>query len=240
MSWWDDNQAPDQPPTMPPNDFGLTDPNQQAQAPTSLLSPLGPDDTITAQSGTSGAASATPQQGGMTYEQLQQLVGTDWSPQHLQQILPQLQAAGVEVQNQARGDLRPRFRLPSGEVYDFGPGGWQGRGQMSPGFGDPSQAPTGGGYGGGAAGGGSLAGLNGMSPTDYLRNTPGYQFALQQGLQGVERSAAGRGTLLTGGTLKALQQYGTGLADQTYGNAWQRFFDLTKLGQQSAAQTTAD
>ena len=238
MSWWDANQAPDQPPTMPPGgplvDGGF---NPTILPPGQTIPGIDPGQGIIDQP---AIGPATPQQGGMTYEQLQQLVGNDWSPGHLQQILPQLQAAGVEVQNQARGDLRPRFRLPSGEVYDFGPGGWQGRGQMSPGFGDPSQAPTGGGYGGGAAGGGSLAGLNGMSPTDYLRNTPGYQFALQQGLQGVERSAAGRGTLLTGGTLKALQQYGTGLADQTYGNAWQRFFDLTKLGQQSAAQTTAD
>jgi len=46
--------------------------------------------------------------------------------------------------------------------------------------------------------------------------TPGYQFALQQGLQGMERGAAARGNLLSGGTLQAEQQYGQGLASQTY------------------------
>lgn len=48
--------------------------------------------------------------------------------------------------------------------------------------------------------------------------TPGYQFALSQGIQGIDRGAAARGNLQTGGTLKAEQAYGTGLADQTYQN----------------------
>ena len=46
--------------------------------------------------------------------------------------------------------------------------------------------------------------------------TPGYQFALQQGLKGVEAGAAARGNLLTGGQQKALEQYGQGLASTTY------------------------
>ena len=52
-----------------------------------------------------------------------------------------------------------------------------------------------------------------------LQNTPGYQFQLQQGLQGVDRGAAARGGLNTGGTLKAENNYAQGLAGTTYQNA---------------------
>jgi hypothetical protein len=55
-----------------------------------------------------------------------------------------------------------------------------------------------------------------------LPDDPGYQFRLSEGLKGIERSAAARGTLLTGGTLKALGQYHQGLASQDFGDAWQR------------------
>jgi len=55
-----------------------------------------------------------------------------------------------------------------------------------------------------------------------LQQTPGYQFRLQQGLQGAQNSAAARGSLMSGGTLKALQQYGQGLASQEYQSAWDR------------------
>ncbi len=44
--------------------------------------------------------------------------------------------------------------------------------------------------------------------------TPGYQFTLDQGTQAINRSAAATG--LSGGTLKALTQYGQGLASTTY------------------------
>ncbi len=54
------------------------------------------------------------------------------------------------------------------------------------------------------------------------RNSPGYQFAFDQGQRAVQNSAAAKGTLLTGGTLKDLAQFGTGLADQTYGNVFNR------------------
>lgn len=52
---------------------------------------------------------------------------------------------------------------------------------------------------------------------------PGYQFRMQQGLQGVERGAAARGGALGGGTMKALQQYGQGLASQEYGQEFDRY-----------------
>ncbi len=90
-----------------------------------------------------------------------------------------------------------------------------------------------GGAAGGYAGGGSTGLANGslMAPwTGQFRaptaeealNSPGLQFAIQQGQQGIQNSAAAKGTLLTGGTLKDLTAYGTGAALQGYGDAYNR------------------
>jgi hypothetical protein len=53
--------------------------------------------------------------------------------------------------------------------------------------------------------------------------TPGYQFQLQQGTQAIDENAAANGTLMTGNTGTALQNYGQNLAQgayqQTYNNA---------------------
>lgn len=54
------------------------------------------------------------------------------------------------------------------------------------------------------------------------QNDPGYQFRLQQGQQALERSAAARGNLLTGGTAKAEQRYGQDYASNEYSNVYNR------------------
>ncbi|MFP5504939.1 MAG: hypothetical protein ACLGH6_01955, partial [Gammaproteobacteria bacterium] len=56
-------------------------------------------------------------------------------------------------------------------------------------------------------------------PTD-----PGYQFELGQGLAAVEGSAAARGMLRSGRTLKDLTAYAQGLASTRAGEAFQRDF----------------
>jgi hypothetical protein len=67
------------------------------------------------------------------------------------------------------------------------------------------------GYGGGAF----------QAPTaDQARQTPGYQFGLQQGEGAQQASAAANGTLLTGGTQAALNQYGQNYADTNYNNVY--------------------
>ena len=53
---------------------------------------------------------------------------------------------------------------------------------------------------------------------DYLNST-GYQFALNQGLDSVAQSKAASGMLGSGSLVKALDAYGTGLADQ-YGQQY--------------------
>ena len=68
-----------------------------------------------------------------------------------------------------------------------------------------------------------------------LQNTPGYQFAKQQGLQGVTNQASAMGLLGSGNTLQALDQYGTGLADQTYQQQVANLQNLVNTGQGAAS-----
>lgn len=58
--------------------------------------------------------------------------------------------------------------------------------------------------------------------TDYQAD-PGYGFRLSEGMKALERSAASRGNLLSGSTLKGAQQFGQGLASQEYQNAYNRY-----------------
>ena len=52
---------------------------------------------------------------------------------------------------------------------------------------------------------------------------PGYQFRLDEGMKGLERSAAARGGLLSGGTLRGIQRYGQDAASQEFTNAFNRY-----------------
>src|SRR5579862_3058487 len=54
------------------------------------------------------------------------------------------------------------------------------------------------------------------------QQTPGYQFAAQQGSKGILEGAAAAGGAISGGTLKALDQFNTGLADTTYNDVFSR------------------
>lgn len=55
-----------------------------------------------------------------------------------------------------------------------------------------------------------------------LGQTPGYQFTLQQGLKGVDNAASAKGLSLSGAQMKGIADYTTGLADQTYGQQYDR------------------
>lgn len=58
-------------------------------------------------------------------------------------------------------------------------------------------------------------------------NSPGFQFRLGEGLKALQRSAAAKGTLLTGGTLKASNDYAQNQAttqyQQDYNNAYNTY-----------------
>lgn len=81
-----------------------------------------------------------------------------------------------------------------------------------------------------------LLGLNGESSTAALQQDPSYQFRLNQGLDSVQSSAAGQGSLLSGATLKALNNYASDYASAEYGNAYNRLLGASQLGENAAAQ----
>ena len=65
---------------------------------------------------------------------------------------------------------------------------------------------------------------------EALQADPGYQFQLQQGNQALERSLAARGLGQSGAALKAAQEYGQGLANQTYNDYFNRQAQLAGQG----------
>lgn len=67
---------------------------------------------------------------------------------------------------------------------------------------------------------GSLAKPFGM---DQFNADPGYAFRQSEGMKALERSAAARGNLLSGSTLKGVQRFGQDLASQEYQNAFNRY-----------------
>ena len=52
---------------------------------------------------------------------------------------------------------------------------------------------------------------------------PGYAFRQSEGMKALERSAAARGNLLSGSTMKGIQRFGQDLASQEYTNAFNRY-----------------
>jgi len=73
---------------------------------------------------------------------------------------------------------------------------------------------------GGVAPGGEFA--KDFTLADFQRD-PGYQFRMSEGAGAVEGSAAARGGVLSGATLKALSRFGQDFASNEYGNAYNRF-----------------
>lgn len=90
-----------------------------------------------------------------------------------------------------------------------------------------------------------LNGAEGNAATmERFQAGPGYQFAMDQGLDALNRTAAARGQLNSGNTSIDTLKYATGLADQTYGNWMDRLGNwdtqnrgmyMTGLGGQAAS-----
>ena len=76
-------------------------------------------------------------------------------------------------------------------------------------------------------------GPNGQDYSEFFKS-PGYQFRLDEGLKAVQRSAAAKGILQSGGTLKGIDQYAEGLASQEFGNYQSKLFSLAGMGQSAA------
>lgn len=58
---------------------------------------------------------------------------------------------------------------------------------------------------------------------DQFQQDPGYAFRLSEGMKALDRTAAARGGLLSGATLKGAQRYGQDMASQEYTNAFNRY-----------------
>jgi|FLOH01.1.fsa_nt_gi hypothetical protein len=65
---------------------------------------------------------------------------------------------------------------------------------------------------------------------------PSYDFRMQEGVNALDRSAASRGRLLSGAQDRAVTRYGSDLASQEYGNAFNRAMatDQYNLGKQQS------
>lgn len=81
----------------------------------------------------------------------------------------------------------------------------------------------------------SLASMLRMTQAGYdpseLANDPGFQFRMAQGQQALERSAAARGGLNSGGFMKGLARYSQGVASEEFGNRYNRLASLAGMGQ---------
>lgn len=105
--------------------------------------------------------------------------------------------------NNANNTLNQGFNQAAGYLNPYAQMGTQANGLLSKGLSD-----------------GSLT--RAFSASDFNAD-PGYAFRKQQGMDGIQSSAAASGGLLSGATLKALNNYNSDLASQEYQAAYNRF-----------------
>lgn len=67
-----------------------------------------------------------------------------------------------------------------------------------------------------------------------VMDDPGFQFRIDQGRKALEASAAGKGILRSGGTLKDLLSYGQNFASQEYGRVYDRALQEYDTNRQNA------
>lgn len=82
----------------------------------------------------------------------------------------------------------------------------------------------------------ALTRLDRLASGDFtgFQTSPGYQFNLEQGQEGLLRGAASRGALNAGGTDADLLRFSQGLASNEFGNYVNQLQYLSGLGQSSA------
>lgn len=203
--------------------------------------------------GGGGTGGATGSQDPMAY--FNSLIqGKPATSDTLWSLKDQLAAQGIQVLTNSQG-IHGKIKTPDGVIHDViqsagsGGGRWQ-----------DLTGPSGGGGGGGAGGGtlGSmgnfetgyftgggqypLASVKGeglaapwLTPfnapdPNSVTNDVALQWQMGRGRDAIERSAASRGTLLTGGLLKKLDEFGQGLASTYYNDVYNR-----KLGEYQLA-----
>lgn len=73
-----------------------------------------------------------------------------------------------------------------------------------------------------------------LNDPNSIQNTAAYQWRLGQGMQSLDRSAASRGNLFSGGHHADVLGFGQGMASQEYESQIGRAMDIARLGQNSA------
>ena len=71
-----------------------------------------------------------------------------------------------------------------------------------------------------------------------FEESPGYQFAFNEGARAIDQGASARGMLNSGARLRELTRFGQGVANQEYGTYMNRLASLAGIGQ-NATGTTA-
>lgn len=131
------------------------------------------------------------------------------------------QASAANASNQAQLDMYYQSRADQMPWLKAGKGGLNAlmalQGFTQDGNGQWSQSPN----------GSSLAQMQ-------MQMDPGYKFRLAQGMDSVQNSAAARGGLLSGNTLKALTEYSQNTASNEYMNAFNRLAGISGTGQAQA------
>jgi hypothetical protein len=130
---------------------------------------------------------------------------------YMQQALAELQSH----ETQGRGDLQQYLSQALGYMTPYSQAGQTGL---------QSYMASMGLLGGGAQ----------QAAYDKFTTSPGYKFALNQGLTSVQRGMQARGLGGSGAEAKQLQMTGQGLANQEYGQYQQRLAGLAGMGQQAA------
>lgn len=69
------------------------------------------------------------------------------------------------------------------------------------------------------------------------KRDPGYEWRMSEGIKARDRSAAAKGSLLSGAQRKALDAWGQGLASEEYGNYFNRLAAMAGAGQNAVNQT---
>lgn len=86
------------------------------------------------------------------------------------------------------------------------------------------------------AGNDALNQMNALNSGDFsqFHESPDYQFAFNQGMQGLDRSAAARGGLYSGGADADRIAYGQGMASQQFNSFYNKLQNLAQMGQGAA------
>lgn len=193
------------------------------------------------------------------------IAGRPFNQQTILELEPILNQYGLNLTPPNAAGERTKIQLPDGTWVRVGFG--EGKPVWVP---QPGTGP--GGAGAGAAGGAQMPGMGGtgnewsamagelggpppfdMPTLDQLQASPGYQGRLATGQQALERGAAAKGSVLSGGFQQALNRYAQNFATNEFGNLfsqqlnryntnvgtqselpWRRYQDLLGLGSGTA------